>query len=198
MDAGVIRKQDPVMLLFTLYTAVIGSLTEASVLASFVGTDDARTSLKRREAEVVDLVRAALWRRTPGLGVELDDQALFQRDRERDLVALRVAGERARALVLVPVEVRGRLGGDLERLADRDEVLRLRRQRDRLPRLDLGARDVDPAAVEASRARARRADAPGWSSARTRAAGRRCRDGVSSWRIISSPVTPLLRVAFSK
>jgi len=60
MDAGVIRVQDPMMLLFTLYTAVIGSLTEASVLASFVGKDDARTSLKRREAEVVDLVRAAL------------------------------------------------------------------------------------------------------------------------------------------
>jgi TetR/AcrR family transcriptional regulator len=60
MDAGVIRVQDPAMLLFTLYTAVIGSLTEASVLASFVGKDDARTSLKRREAEVVDLVRAAL------------------------------------------------------------------------------------------------------------------------------------------
>jgi TetR/AcrR family transcriptional regulator len=60
MEAGVIRKQDPAMLLFTLYTAVIGSLTEASVLASFVGADDARTSLKRREAEVVDLVRAAL------------------------------------------------------------------------------------------------------------------------------------------
>jgi TetR/AcrR family transcriptional regulator len=60
MDAGVIRRQDPAMLLFTLYTAVIGSLTEASVLASFVGADDARVSLKRREAEVVELVRAAL------------------------------------------------------------------------------------------------------------------------------------------
>lgn len=66
MDAGQIRKQDPAMLLFTLYTAVIGSLTEASVLASFVGADDARTSLKRREAEVVELVRAAL---TPGSNV---------------------------------------------------------------------------------------------------------------------------------
>ncbi len=60
MEAGEIRKQDPALLLFTLYTAVIGSLTEASVLASFVGADDARTSLKRREAEVVELVRAAL------------------------------------------------------------------------------------------------------------------------------------------
>jgi TetR/AcrR family transcriptional regulator len=60
MESGQIRKQDPAMLLFTLYTAVIGSLTEASVLASFVGADDARVSLKRREAEVVELVRAAL------------------------------------------------------------------------------------------------------------------------------------------
>jgi TetR/AcrR family transcriptional regulator len=60
MAAGQIRRQDPAMLLFTLYTAVIGSLTEASVLASFVGQDDARVSLKRREAEVVDLVRATM------------------------------------------------------------------------------------------------------------------------------------------
>jgi TetR/AcrR family transcriptional regulator len=65
MEAGEIRKQDPALLLFTLYTAVIGSLTEASVLASFVGKDDARTSLKRREAEVVELVRVAL---TPAAG----------------------------------------------------------------------------------------------------------------------------------
>jgi TetR/AcrR family transcriptional regulator len=60
MDARQIRKQDPALLLFTLYTAVVGSLTEASVLSSFVGADDARSSLKRREAEVVELVRAAL------------------------------------------------------------------------------------------------------------------------------------------
>jgi TetR/AcrR family transcriptional regulator len=60
MDAGLVRKQDPAMLLFTLYTAVIGSLTEASVLATFVGADDARSSLKRREEEVVTFVRRAL------------------------------------------------------------------------------------------------------------------------------------------
>jgi AcrR family transcriptional regulator len=60
MDQGEIRKQDPALLLFTLYTAVVGSLTEASVLAAFVGRDDARSSLKRREDEVVRLVRAAL------------------------------------------------------------------------------------------------------------------------------------------
>src|SRR5207247_11377884 len=39
MQQGLIRKQDPALLLFTLYTAVIGSLTEASVLATFVGAD---------------------------------------------------------------------------------------------------------------------------------------------------------------
>jgi TetR/AcrR family transcriptional regulator len=60
MDAGVVRKQDPALLLFTLYTAVIGSVTEASVLSTFVGADDARSSLKRREEEVVAFVRAAL------------------------------------------------------------------------------------------------------------------------------------------
>jgi TetR/AcrR family transcriptional regulator len=60
MDAGLVRKQDPAMLLFTLYTAVIGSLTEASVLSTFVGADDARSSLKRREEEVVTFVRRSL------------------------------------------------------------------------------------------------------------------------------------------
>jgi TetR/AcrR family transcriptional regulator len=60
MDAGQIRTQDPALLLFTLYTAVIGSLTEASVLSTFMGADDARSSLKRREGEVVAFVRAAL------------------------------------------------------------------------------------------------------------------------------------------
>jgi TetR/AcrR family transcriptional regulator len=60
MDAGLVRQQDPALLLFTLYTAVIGSLTEASVLSSFVGADDARSSLRKREEEVVAFVRAAL------------------------------------------------------------------------------------------------------------------------------------------
>jgi len=60
MDAGLVRKQDPALLLFMLYTAVIGSLTEASVLSTFVGADDARSSLKKREDEVVAFIRAAL------------------------------------------------------------------------------------------------------------------------------------------
>jgi hypothetical protein len=37
MDAGEIREQDPALLLFMLYTAVVGSLTEASVLNAVVG-----------------------------------------------------------------------------------------------------------------------------------------------------------------
>jgi len=60
MDDGQVRKQDPAMLLFTLYTAVIGSLTEASVLAAVVGVDRGRASLRRREKEVTAFVRAAL------------------------------------------------------------------------------------------------------------------------------------------
>jgi AcrR family transcriptional regulator len=60
MDTGEIRKQDPAMLLFTLYTGVVGSLTEASVLNVVVGADKGRASLKRREKEVVAFVRAAL------------------------------------------------------------------------------------------------------------------------------------------
>ena len=60
MDHGDIRKQDPAMLLFTLYTGVVGSLTEASVLNVVVGQDKARASLKRREREVMSFVRVAL------------------------------------------------------------------------------------------------------------------------------------------
>jgi len=60
MDSGEIRKQDPAMLLFTLYTGVVGSLTEASVLNVVVGAGKGRASLKRREREVIAFVRAAL------------------------------------------------------------------------------------------------------------------------------------------
>jgi AcrR family transcriptional regulator len=60
MEAGEIRRQDPALLLFTLYTAVVGSLTEASVLHAVVGADKSRASLHRREREVVAFVRSAL------------------------------------------------------------------------------------------------------------------------------------------
>jgi TetR/AcrR family transcriptional regulator len=60
MDRGEVRKQDPAFLLFTLYTAVVGSLTEASVLAAVVGEQKGRASLRRREREVVAFVRSAL------------------------------------------------------------------------------------------------------------------------------------------
>jgi TetR/AcrR family transcriptional regulator len=60
MDDGEVRKQDPALLLFTLYTAVVGALTEASVLHAVVGDDQGRASLKRREIETLAFVRAAL------------------------------------------------------------------------------------------------------------------------------------------
>jgi AcrR family transcriptional regulator len=60
MDNHEIRKQDPALLLFTLYTAVVGSLTEASVLNAVVGESKSRQSLRRREKEVIVFVRAAL------------------------------------------------------------------------------------------------------------------------------------------
>jgi TetR/AcrR family transcriptional regulator len=66
MDLGEIRKQDPAMLLFTLYTAVVGSLTEASVLSAVVGEGKGRASLRRREREVVAFVRAAMQPTEPG------------------------------------------------------------------------------------------------------------------------------------
>ena len=57
---GLIRRQDPALLLFTLYTAVVGSLTEAGVLRAVVGEDRGRLALRRREREVIQFVRNAL------------------------------------------------------------------------------------------------------------------------------------------
>jgi hypothetical protein len=60
MKEGQIRRQDPKLLLFTLYTAVVGSITEAGVLRAVVGEDTSRTALQRREREVLTFVRNAL------------------------------------------------------------------------------------------------------------------------------------------
>jgi TetR/AcrR family transcriptional regulator len=60
MAAGRIRRQDPALLLFTLYTAVVGSITEAGVLRAVVGEDSSRMALRRREQEVLAFVRTAL------------------------------------------------------------------------------------------------------------------------------------------
>jgi TetR/AcrR family transcriptional regulator len=60
MDEGQIRKQDPALLLFTLYTAVVGSITEAGVLRAVMGPDRGRIALRRREREVLAFVRSAL------------------------------------------------------------------------------------------------------------------------------------------
>ena len=60
MDEGEIRTQDPALLLFMLYTAVVGALTEASVLHAVVGDDEGLASLKKREIETLAFVRAAL------------------------------------------------------------------------------------------------------------------------------------------
>jgi TetR/AcrR family transcriptional regulator len=60
MLEGQIRGQDPALLLFTLYTAVVGSITEAGVLRAVVGEDESRLALRRREREVVRFVRDAL------------------------------------------------------------------------------------------------------------------------------------------
>jgi AcrR family transcriptional regulator len=60
MDEGQIRKQDPALLLFMLYTAVVGSITEAGVLRAVVGPDKSRSALRAREQQVLELVRSAL------------------------------------------------------------------------------------------------------------------------------------------
>ena len=60
MAEGQIRRQDPALLLFTLYTAVVGSITEAGVLRAVVGEDRGRLALHRREREVLAFIRNAL------------------------------------------------------------------------------------------------------------------------------------------
>jgi AcrR family transcriptional regulator len=60
MNRGELRRQDPELLLFTLYTAVMGSITEAGVLHAVVGEEKGRTTLKRRQREVIAFVRNAM------------------------------------------------------------------------------------------------------------------------------------------
>jgi AcrR family transcriptional regulator len=60
MNEGTIRRQDPALLLFTMYTAVVGSITEAGVLRAVVGEDRGRMALHAREQEVLGFVRSAL------------------------------------------------------------------------------------------------------------------------------------------
>lgn len=60
MDDGIFRRQDPGLLLFTLYTAVVGSLTESGVLRAVAGPARGATALRHREEELIEFVRRAL------------------------------------------------------------------------------------------------------------------------------------------
>jgi TetR/AcrR family transcriptional regulator len=60
MDDGTFRRQDPTLVLFMIYTAVVGSLTEAGVLRALAGGKPSRDALKRREGELVEIIRRAL------------------------------------------------------------------------------------------------------------------------------------------
>ncbi|GAC1419110.1 MAG: HTH-type transcriptional regulator RutR [Actinomycetota bacterium] len=60
MSEGTFRRQDPTLLLFMLYTAVVGSITEAGVLRAVGGGDSGRGALRRREEELIEFLRMAL------------------------------------------------------------------------------------------------------------------------------------------
>ena len=60
MDSGEFRRQDPGLLLFTLYTAVVGSLAEAGVLRAVAGEGPGHSAMRQREQELVTFVRHAL------------------------------------------------------------------------------------------------------------------------------------------
>jgi AcrR family transcriptional regulator len=72
MIEGQIRRQDPALVLFTLYTAVVGSITEAGVLRAVVGEDQSLTALHQREREVLAFVRNALAPSEDGSGSAAD------------------------------------------------------------------------------------------------------------------------------
>jgi len=58
MEDGLFRPQEPSLLLFMIYTAVVGSITEAGVLRAVAG--GGKAVLRRREEELLEFVRAAL------------------------------------------------------------------------------------------------------------------------------------------
>jgi TetR/AcrR family transcriptional regulator len=60
MREGRFRTQDPGLLLFTLYGAVVGSLTEAGVLRVVTGEDSSSSALRQREEELIEFVKRAL------------------------------------------------------------------------------------------------------------------------------------------
>ena len=60
MRDGRFRAQDPGLLLFTLYGAIVGSLTEAGVLRVVTGEDRGSNALRQREEELIEFVKRAL------------------------------------------------------------------------------------------------------------------------------------------
>jgi TetR/AcrR family transcriptional regulator len=59
MDAGVMRRHDPRLLLLAIYSTVIGMVTEVAVLRA-LGEEPTARSLVRRRTDVLNLLRSAL------------------------------------------------------------------------------------------------------------------------------------------
>jgi TetR/AcrR family transcriptional regulator len=59
MDAGIMRRHDPRLLLLAIYSTVIGMVTEVEVLRA-LGEEPTARSLVRRRADVLQLLRSAL------------------------------------------------------------------------------------------------------------------------------------------
>lgn len=60
MEAGRMRRHDPSLLLLALYSTVIGMVTEVEVHRA-LGEEPTARSLVRRRADVLELLRSALW-----------------------------------------------------------------------------------------------------------------------------------------
>jgi AcrR family transcriptional regulator len=59
MDAGVMRRHEPRLLLLAIYSTVIGMITEVEVLRA-LGEEPSARSLVRRRQEILSLLRSAL------------------------------------------------------------------------------------------------------------------------------------------
>ena len=59
MDSGHMRRHEPRLLLLTIYSTVIGMVTEVELLRA-LGEEPTARSLVRRRAEILELLRSAL------------------------------------------------------------------------------------------------------------------------------------------
>ena len=124
MSEGAIRRQDPALLLFTLYTAVVGSLTEAGVLRAVVGEDHRRRRSAAANRRCWPSCAAPWHHRTrrPTINrnappTELDAQGGLHTMRKHLARAMSVAAAAALSLTMLPGTASAAFPGQNGRIA---------------------------------------------------------------------------------